>query len=266
MLSSQFSRIQSKTYIVFSLWIDLKSFEEKKNTEILEIMKEPLLLIIVFLIQCFYSFGQFSNNIGIQYEIGSKSNFNIGENYNQYISTVQRNFFFSTYKKDNKVSNRWILGSRSDFINFENYAKFLSDNGETIDHFNTNDNIVRNALKAGYLRQRHFGKDYYQFIFTFNYGIFYEMTTQAKRISSVPEQNYQLSDEIKTSGFIFTTGVEVSYRFITLGCKEEKWLTDVLDHKYINKLPKSPLNSSAMQGLRLDSWMPFIYFGLKIDI
>lgn len=228
-------------------------------------MKKPLLLTFIVLIQCVFIFAQHSNCIGYQYDLGSKSNFNIGTDYYQHIESVQHNFFVQFYKKEGKVSNQWIIASRYDDIHFENNAEYMPIGDGKTDRFNTSDQIIRSALKTGFLRQRHWGKDYNLLKFTFNYGLYYEITARAKRISPVMEQTYYLDDELNKSSIIFSTGAEVRYKFITLGCKGEKWFSDVINHKYINSLPKSPYNSSAMQGLRLDSWMPFIYLGVKFD-
>lgn len=225
--------------------------------------KLPLLVICIFIDIILSAQGA---EFGYMFEIGDKSNFRIGQGYNQYIESEQHNLYLKFHKKEKKTSIQWILGFRKDSVYYSNYANYYSTENNSVEQYHNQGYFIRNAMRFEFSKFRNFGNPEKHFRLSAHYGLFYDATIFARRVSlNNTDTFYELKDVLRPRSLGFNSGIEASYRIFSIGCKLEKPFTDLINHEYIKSQTKNVTNASELQGLRLDSWRTYIYAGIHVN-
>lgn len=223
-------------------------------------------LSIVLLISTVLLSGQ-GAGFGFQMDFGKKSNFNVGEGYDQSIQSKQYNFFVRWHSNGGKRGHQIVTGLRLDSIGFKNYTNYLTNDLNTLESYNVDAYLKRVAWKFGYIAQQQFIGQPGKFVVSFNYGGFYEFTSQLKRNSYYDNIEYHLYSEQNRHNIILTTGIEARFWFVTVGYKYEHMLFDMINHDYLKtQTVIGPGNNSELRGLDLSPSMSFFYLAFHFDI
>ncbi len=222
------------------------------------------ILISVLLLSPINIFSQ-GFGFGFEFAQGWKSNFKVGEGYDQSISSSQYNHYVRWFSDNGRRAHQMIWGFRYDSIGFKNYSTYYNATSNSVENFDVNATLKRYAFRTGYKEQFHIIGKPGRFVLAGNLGIFYEGTIHMNRSSYYDDYEYTLYNEQNRHNIIFSAGLEARVWWFTVGYKWEHMFFDMIDHDHINAQSIYPGNSSELNGLKLSPSMGFIYFVVNFD-
>ena len=222
------------------------------------------LLIPLLLICTLPGFGQ-GAGFGYQIDFGHKSNFNVGEGYDQEMQTMTHSLFLRWHSHQGRNGHQIVTGLRFDSIGFKNEVQFYNPRTDQTDFYNTDAYLKRIAWRMGYKTQRQFIGTPGEFVVAFNYGLFYEFTSQMKRKSFYDEYEYKLYGEQNRHNLIGMVGIESRFWFVTLGLKYEHMFFDMINHNNVKNHQLTNGNQSELRGLNLSPSMVMFYIVFSFD-
>jgi hypothetical protein len=175
------------------------------------------LLIILFSLQL----NAQGVGFGYQMDIGAKNRFNVPEGYDQNMQSMMHGVFVRWFSNEGRQAHQLYMGLRFDSIGFKNYSSYLNMETHTLENYDVHAYLNRFAWRMGYLKHHQFGGTPGEFVVSFNYGLFYEFTSQMKRKSHQDNLVYKLYSEQNRHNLIFATGIECRFWYFTLGYKFE---------------------------------------------
>lgn len=202
---------------------------------------------------------------GYQIDFGHKNNFDVGEGYSQSMQTTGHSFFVRWHTKQGRRAHQFVNGLRIDSIGFVNKEEYLLDDMKTFQSYNSDAYLKRIAWRFGYMTHRQFAGEPGKFVLSFNYGLFYEFTSQMKRQSINDNMEYKLYSEQNRHNLVGAIGFEARFWYFTLGYKYEQFFFDMINHDYVKNIPMNPSNSSELRSVKLKPSMSLFYIVFNFD-
>ena len=223
-----------------------------------------LVFIYLFLPLAMLANGQ-GAGFGFQFDFGYKGNFDVGEGYDQQMQTFGHSFYIRWFSNNGRKAHQLVSGVRVDSIGFKNNSFYYDPASESLGNYNVDAYLKRVAWRFGYMEHLQFLGTPGKFCVSWNYGMFYEFTSQMKRRSNTDFYAYNLYSEQNRHNLIFATGIEARVWWFTVGYKWEHMFFDMINHEYIKQQPQVPGNGSELRGLKLSPSMSFFYMVINFD-